>query len=76
MNIFENVGFKPAHACTNCFGDTKKIIKEFYDYIDCNHDNSISAENIYWAMSNMKDLQYKKTTTSMVNTFVLNSMEF
>lgn len=27
-------------------------------------------------MTNMKDMQYKKTTTSMVNTFVLNSMEY
>jgi len=76
MNIFENVGFKPTHPCTNCFGDTKKIIEEFYKYIDCNHDNNISAENIYWAMTNMKDLPYKKTTTSMVNDFVLNTMEF
>lgn len=49
---------------------------EFYKYIDCNHDNNISAENIYWAMSNMKDLPYKKTTTSMVNDFVLNTMEY
>lgn len=76
MNIFENIGFKPTHPCTNCFGKTKEIIKEFFDYIDCNHDNNISAMNIFHAMENMKDLPYKKTTSSMVNSFVLNSCEY
>lgn len=75
MNIFENIKSKATHSCTNCLGATKKIIKEFFDYIDCNHDGNISAENLYWAMSNMKDLPYKKTTTTMTNDFFLNTME-
>jgi len=76
MNIFETVKSKASFKCTNCFGTTKKVIKEFFDYLDCNHDENISAENIYWGMSNMKGLPYPKTTTTMVNEFVLNIMEF
>jgi len=50
MNIFENIHSKAGHECTNCFGDTKKTIKEFFDYLDCNHDNNVSAENIFNGM--------------------------
>jgi len=75
MNIFENIKSKSGAPCTNCFGDTKKVIKEFFDYLDCNHDGNVSPENIYWGMTNMKDLPYPKTTTTMVNDFCLNTME-
>lgn len=76
MNIFENIKSRASANCEHCFKATKTIIREFYDYLDCNHDNVISAENIYWGMSNMKDLPYEKTTTTMVNDFVLNTMDF
>jgi hypothetical protein len=75
MNIAENIRTKSTFACENCFKDTKTVIKEFFDYVDCNKDGNISAENLYWGMTNMKDLPYPKTTTTMVNDFVLNTME-
>jgi len=76
MNIFENAKAKAANPCTNCMEKTKAAIKEFFDYLDCNHDGNISAENIYYGMENMKDMVYPKTTTTMINDFVLNTMEF
>lgn len=75
MNIFENIKTKPTFSCTNCFGDTKKVIKEFFDYLDCNKDGNVSGENLYNGMKNMKGLPYPETTTTMVNEFMLNSME-
>jgi Ca2+-binding EF-hand superfamily protein len=50
MNIFENAKAKATNACTNCMEKTKAAIKEFFDYLDCNHDGNISAENIYYGM--------------------------
>jgi len=35
----------------------------------------VSSENLYWGMTNMKDLIYPKTTTTMVNQWMLNVME-
>jgi Ca2+-binding EF-hand superfamily protein len=50
MNIFENAKVKSTNACTNCLEKTKVAIKEFFDYIDCNKDGNISAENIFYGM--------------------------
>lgn len=75
MTIVENIKTKASFPCTNCFTDTKKVIKEFFDYLDCNKDGNISSENLYWGMSNMKGLPYPETTTTMVNDFVLNTMD-
>lgn len=66
-NIFENIKAKATAPCTNCFGDTKKVITEFFKYSDCNKDGLVSSENLYYGMTNMKDLAYEKTTTTMVN---------
>lgn len=66
-NIFENIRAKATSACTECFGDTKKVITEFFKYSDCNKDGLVSSENLYYGMTNMKDLAYEKTTTTMVN---------
>jgi len=74
-NIFENIKAKPTSPCTNCYGDTKKVIAEFFKYSDCNKDGMVTAENLYYGMTNMKDLAYPKTTTTMVNDFILNTME-
>jgi len=75
MNIVENIKTKGSFACTNCFSDTKKVIEEFFKYIDCDKDGEISAENLYYGMTNMKDLPYPKTTTTMTNDFFLNTSE-
>lgn len=75
MNIFENIHAVKSGKCTNCFEATKDIIHEFFDYLDCNEDRNINAENIYWGMTNMEGLPFEHTTTTMVNDFVLNTME-
>jgi len=75
MNIFENIKSGPKSKCENCFKTTKAVIEQFFKYLDCNKDGFVSAENIYNGMTNMKGLPYPTTTTSMVNDFVLNTME-
>jgi len=74
MNIFENIKASSENECKNCFRDTKKQIDAFFDYLDCNHDGFISAENIHNGMASLKNLPYK-TTTTMINDFVLKTME-
>lgn len=76
LNIRENIqSDMDASAATNAFEKTKKEISGFFDYLDCNEDGFISAENLYMGMKNMKKMQYEKTTTTMVNAFIINTME-
>jgi len=73
--IFENIKSGTKSKCTNCLEKTKEVINDFFKYLDCNKDGLLSAENIFNGMSNMKGLPYPNTTTTMVNDFVLNTME-
>jgi len=75
MNIFENIKSGPKSKCENCFKKTKTVIEQFFQYLDCNKDGLVTAENMFNGMSNMKGLPYPTTTTTMVNDFVLNTME-
>jgi len=72
--IFENIKSGTKSKCVNCLERTKVVIDQFFKYLDCNKDGFLSAENIYNGMTNMKGLPYT-TTTTMVNDFVLNTME-
>jgi len=54
MNIYENIKLSNTSTCINCFENTKRSIQEFFDFIDCNDDGLINAENIYDAMKQMK----------------------
>jgi len=75
MNIFENIAVSSENECKNCFRNTKIQIDAFFDYVDCNHDGFVSAENIWHGMNNLKNLPYK-TTTTMINDFILHAMEY
>lgn len=74
MNIYENIKSSNTSQCAACFENTKKMIALWFDYLDCNGDGLINAENIYVGMKHMK-FQFKVKTT-MVNDFVLKSMEW
>jgi Ca2+-binding EF-hand superfamily protein len=57
MNIRENIqSDMDASAATNALEKTKKEISTFFDYLDCNDDGFISAENMYMGMKNMKKM--------------------
>jgi hypothetical protein len=45
---------QPGLKCTNCFEKLKEEIDEFFDFIDCNKDGQISAEDIMKAFKNLK----------------------
>lgn len=74
MNIFENIAVSSENDCKHCFKTTKEQIDAFFDYCDCNGDGFVSAENMFHGMANLKDIPYK-TTTTMINDFVLHAME-
>jgi len=44
--------------------------------LDCNKDGLVSAENMYNGMKNMKGFNHPKTTTTMINSFIINTMEY
>lgn len=77
MNINENIKSDADDSeCKLCFQKTKKEIKGFFEYIDCDQNEYISAENLYNGMKNMKLINtHAKTTTTMVNSFFINAME-
>lgn len=57
MNIMENIDDDIEESeCSNCFMDTKKIISDFFDYIDCDENNFILAENMYMGLKNIGPL--------------------
>ena len=65
--------------CQNCLKDTRKKIKEFFDYADCSGKSLINSENLFKAVIFLKKIENLETTipvtTSMVNDFFLKSME-
>lgn len=76
MNIKENLSENAdAMTCEDCLKGTRVEIEGFFNYLDCDEDNLINAENIYYGMKNMKGFNHEKTTTTMVNSFVINTME-
>jgi len=50
FNIYENIKVSGENDCKHCFKETKGYIDDFFDYLDCNHDGFVSAENIYHGM--------------------------
>jgi hypothetical protein len=34
-------------VCKNCFGNTKKEVGDFFDYLDCDNDHRVSSEEIH-----------------------------
>jgi len=76
MNIRENIASDPnVSPCKDCLQKVKKDIYGWFNYLDCDEDGLINAENIYYGMKNMKGFNHEKTTTTMVNSFVINTME-
>lgn len=49
-----DINKSPFAKCENCFKELKKELNEFFDYLDCNKDGQISAEDMYKAFKNMK----------------------
>jgi len=57
LNIRENVKSSVEDSeCTNCFKKTKTELKTFFDYLDCDQNGLVSAENMYVGMKNMKPM--------------------
>lgn len=57
MNIRENIKDSVDDTeCENCFKKTKSEINSFFDYLDCDENGLITAENTYVGMENMLKL--------------------
>jgi len=61
MNIKENLSENAdAMTCEDCLKGTRVEIEGFFNYLDCDENNLINAENIYYGMKNMKGFNHEK----------------
>lgn len=59
--------------CKNCLLETRKLLKEFFEYADCADKGQINSEMLFKATKNLQSPF--PVTTSMTNDFILKTME-
>jgi len=68
MLVRETYKFPIAMECKNCLLKTRKLLSNFFDYVDCNEDLKISSEDFFKILDNMEGSTISSVDT---NDFIL-----